>query len=624
MMRVQELFPPSNKDQLPVSSVQCGASREYCIRAQKRRQELAVLRRRHTLLWLAVAPTIAAGCVAVYAFFAHLLAPGWLLLPILIVYGLLRKITENSRHYAHVDRIVSYCEAGLARLSGKWRGQGNDGQEFEKEQQGHIYASDLGLFGSGSIFELLCTAPTGVGRATLADWLLHGSTIDLVLARQEAVRELSALVDFQEQWASAGASLQESDSSALRDWTQATPAPFTPGLRLVALLLPLAVAFTVVFATLRTTTQIYFWAAPLTVLLLLESIVAALYWRKSRKSAAGATLAALELSLMGPWLELMETAMLQSPLLISLQSKLKKSPISASREIRRLARLVQLKDLRQSDPGLFLAPFLFGTNVAARIEDWRLKNYVEIRSWLDALGEFDALLCLARHHFENPTWSFPVFRSSNKPLLHAESVGHPLLEPEARVPCNVALDVSAQLMIVSGSNMSGKSTLLRSVGLNAVLAFAGAPVCASRFELSWMQVACSISIQDSLQENKSRFQAEVERLKDVIDAARKTGVLFLLDEMLGGTNSQDRLFGARAVIQELLSTGAIGLITTHDLALTEISNGFNSHVRNAHFEEHYEDGQMRFDYILRPGVLSRTNGRNVMAALGLLGDMERA
>lgn len=623
MLRAQKLFPPATNHQLSLTTVQSRAFQKYCARAQKRRQEAAELRRRHVIFWLALATTIVLGCVAAYAAFRRLLAPAWLLLPILIVCGLLRRIGENSRCYGRVDRMIAYYEGGLARLSGKWRGQGDDGEEFEKEQQGHIYASDLGLFGSGSIFELLCTARTGVGRSTLADWLLHGSSVDVILRRQEAICELSTLIDFQEQWASAGAMLEHADSSALRDWTRTTPARLTPILRVLALLLPAAIAVTLIFAALGVTTQIYLRMAPLLVFLLLEGILAAWYWRRTRTGAAGATLAALELSLIGPWLELMETTALQSPLLISLQSKLKKSPALASREIQRLATLVWLKDLRQSDPGLLLAPFLFGTNVAASIENWRLRNHAEISNWLDALGEFDALLCLARHYFENPSWTFPVFRSGSRSFIEAESVGHPLLDPEARVPCNLALDDSAQLMIVSGSNMSGKSTLLRSVGLNTVLAFAGAPVCASRLELSWMQVACSISVQDSLRENKSRFQAEVERLKNVIDAARKNNLLFLLDEMLGGTNSQDRLFGAKAVIQELLSTGAIGLITTHDLALTEISNNFNNHVRNAHFEEHYQNGQMRFDYILRLGVLSRTNGRNVMAALGLLGDVER-
>lgn len=172
--------------------------------------------------------------------------------------------------------------------------------------------------------------------------------------------------------------------------------------------------------------------------------------------------------------------------------------------------------------------------------------------------------------------------------------------------------------MVSGSNMSGKSTLLRSVGINSVLALAGAPVRAVRLQISPLQIGCSISIHDSLLQSKSRFQAEVERLKWILDLPRTGNVLFLMDELLGGTNSSDRLFGARAVIRQLAERGAIGLVTTHDLALTEVVNALDGRAINVHFDEHYENGQMVFDYRMRPGVLTRTNGSNVMAALGLV------
>jgi DNA mismatch repair ATPase MutS len=166
--------------------------------------------------------------------------------------------------------------------------------------------------------------------------------------------------------------------------------------------------------------------------------------------------------------------------------------------------------------------------------------------------------------------------------------------------------------------MSGKSTLLRSVGVNSVLAFAGAPVRAARLIISPLQIGCSIAVQDSLLQAKSRFQAEVERLKWVLALSRSSKALFLLDEVLGGTNSNDRFLGARAFIEQLAGNGAVGLVTTHDLALTEVVKAFEGRAINVHFEEHYENGEMRFDYVMRSGVLTRTNGLNVMAALGLL------
>ena len=175
-----------------------------------------------------------------------------------------------------------------------------------------------------------------------------------------------------------------------------------------------------------------------------------------------------------------------------------------------------------------------------------------------------------------------------------------------------------QLIIVSGSNMSGKSTLLRSVGINAVLAAAGAPVCATRLEISPVQIGCSISIHDSLMHGKSRFQAEVERLKRILDLSNRGNLIFLLDEVLGGTNSRDRYLGAEAVIEQLTGNAAVGIVTTHDLALTAMVKTLDGRAINVHFEEHYQDGEMRFDYRMRSGVLTRTNGLNVMAALGLL------
>jgi len=203
--------------------------------------------------------------------------------------------------------------------------------------------------------------------------------------------------------------------------------------------------------------------------------------------------------------------------------------------------------------------------------------------------------------------------------FEAEALGHPLLDRRTCVRCDVRLGAQeTQLIIVSGSNMSGKSTLLRSVGLNSVLAMAGAPVRAARLQISPLQIGCSIAVHDSLLQAKSRFQAEVERLSLILAFARTNKLLFLLDEVLGGTNSADRLFGVRAVIQQLIASGAVGIITTHDLALTEVAKDLGGRAINVHFEEHYEDGEMRFDYRMRPGVLTRTNGINVMAALGLL------
>ena len=253
------------------------------------------------------------------------------------------------------------------------------------------------------------------------------------------------------------------------------------------------------------------------------------------------------------------------------------------------------------------------------IESWRQQNRTGVVQWLDSLGQFEALLCLARYYYENPDHTFAILSPESSPMFQAEGLGHPLLDRNTCVRCDIALEAkSTQLIVVSRSDMSGKSTLLRSVGLNCVLALAGAPVCAARIQISPLRIGCSISVHDSLLHAKSRFQAEVERLKWIIALSRTHSILFLLDEMLGGTNSADRLFGARAVIEQLAANRAIGFVTTHDLALTDVVRTLDGRAINVHFEEHYENNEMRFDYRMRPGVLARTNGVNVMTALGLL------
>lgn len=240
-------------------------------------------------------------------------------------------------------------------------------------------------------------------------------------------------------------------------------------------------------------------------------------------------------------------------------------------------------------------------------------------NWLESLGQFEALLCFARYYYENPDHTFAVLKPRSGALLEAEAMGHPLLNRTSCIKCDLRLGAQeTQLVMVSGSNMSGKSTLLRAVGVNSVLALAGAPVRAARFHISPLQIGCAIVVHDSLLQSKSRFQAEVERLKLIIALSRTNNMLFLLDEVLGGTNSNDRYFGARAVIEQLAGNGAVGLVTTHDLALTEVVKVLDGRAINVHFEEQYEDGEMRFDYRMRPGVLIRTNGLNVMTALGLL------
>jgi DNA mismatch repair ATPase MutS len=258
---------------------------------------------------------------------------------------------------------------------------------------------------------------------------------------------------------------------------------------------------------------------------------------------------------------------------------------------------------------------LFDLHVACRLEDWRRISGASVARWLEAVGEIEALGSLANYCHGRPDHVFPEFVAES-PCFEADSLGHPLLQ--SAVTNDVAITGPLQVLIVSGSNMSGKSTFLRTVGVNAVLAQAGGPVFATRLRLSPFSVAASIRILDSLREGRSGFYAEILRLKQIMDTAQDRGpALFLIDEFLHGTNSHDRLVGASAIVRGLVDRGAIGLITTHDLALTNIAASLDSRALNVHFQDYVENGRLHYDYKMRPGVVARSNAIELMRSIGL-------
>jgi len=258
-------------------------------------------------------------------------------------------------------------------------------------------------------------------------------------------------------------------------------------------------------------------------------------------------------------------------------------------------------------------PCLWTIQTAMAIEAWRSENGRYIERWLDAVAEIEAISSLANYSYEHPDDPFPAFQEGA--VFDGESLGHPLLADTRCIRNSVTLRPPLQLYVVSGSNMSGKSTLLRAVGINAVLALAGAPVRAARLSLSPLSVGASIRTMDSLEEGHSRFMAEILRLKQILELPRPA--LFLLDELLGGTNSHDRAIGAEGLIRSLLARGAIGLATTHDLSLSRVADDLAPSALNVHFEDRLEGGQLVFDYRMRPGVVTRSNALDLMRAVGL-------
>lgn len=320
-------------------------------------------------------------------------------------------------------------------------------------------------------------------------------------------------------------------------------------------------------------------------------------------------------------LALIEREAFEAPRLIGLRDRLVAEGRRASDEMAALQRIVGFVDARNNEVFRFLvAPFLmWDVHCTAALVRWRARSGARLRGWLDALGEIEAYGSLGAFAFEHPEFTWPEL--APEPTFEARALGHPLIDGGRRVGNDVRLPSSGRALVVTGSNMSGKSTLLRAIGLNAVLGFAGAPVCARAMRLGPSRVATSIRVEDSLEQGVSHFYAELQRLKRVLDRAGESGeappVLFLLDEILHGTNSRERVVGACAVVRQLLARAALGAVSTHDLGITALEEELGGVVENAHFEEQVSGDAMTFDYVLRPGIVKSSNALRLMRAIGI-------
>jgi DNA mismatch repair ATPase MutS len=317
---------------------------------------------------------------------------------------------------------------------------------------------------------------------------------------------------------------------------------------------------------------------------------------------------------------MLEQEHFSAPKLLGIQAALKREGVTPSQAIRRLARIVEYLKHRHN---VMLRPLDIFTFWSAQLlfaaERWQQEFGPAIRGWLALVGEFEALTALSAYAYEHPSDVYPELVPAGQPaLFDAEDLGHPLLPAAKGVRNNLKLGDGLQLIILSGPNMAGKSTFIRCVGVNAVLAQCGAPVRAARLRLTPLAVAASICILDSLSGGISRFYAEIHRIKLVSDMTMgRVPVLFLLDELFSGTNSHDRLTGTEFVVRSMVERGAIGMVSTHDLALARIPESMGERAANFCFEDRFEDGQLIFDYKMKPGIVKASNALALMRSIGL-------
>jgi hypothetical protein len=565
------------------------------------------------------------GLVLVWlVFVSRIIGAWWLALPAVAFVFLLFRYDRVRRAGRKAQRAVSYYEFGLDRLEDRWPGRGHAGQRFLDEN--HLYALDLDIFGRGSLFERLCIARTGPGEDTLASWLRAPAAAEEIQARQESVADLRPRLELREDLALLGAEVPPVDYSALVNWGKAPVLLHGAPLRLLILVLGLfnllAVGtFLLELASVALVSEgLSFRVGSLLVVVAFACSIPVALWLGPRVRQVLDPIEPMgrDLFLLAALLQRIEQEHYTAPRLRELRLALQVEGAPPSWQIGRLAGLV---DWLNSMKNQFFLPIglllLFRTQLAFAVEVWRKRSGPAFGPWLTAIGSLEALNSLAAYAFENPDDPFPQI-VIGPPVFSGEDLGHPLLPRDHCVRNDVCLGGEVQALLVSGSNMSGKSTLLRTVGTNAVLALAGAPVRAGRLRLTPLAIGATLRIQDSLLAGRSRFFAEISRIRQILDAAAgPLPVLFLLDELFHGTNSHDRGIGAGALLARLLASGAIGLVTTHDLSLTRIADTLGASVRNVHFADQFVDGKMTFDYKMRPGVVPHSNALALMRAIGL-------
>jgi len=588
---------------------------EYSKRLESYQALVAAKNRVHIRVGNAKLAVVAAGLLLAWLSLArHALASYWLLAPIALYLALAIFHERTLRARARAETAAAFYRKGLARIEDRWSGTGQSGARFRDEN--HVYADDLDLFGPGCLFELLSTARLPMGENWLANWLRAPSPKPGILERQTLIAELRGKLDLHRDLAVTGEELRARlNPESLTTWAEAQSLLPSGLWRVVAALLAIAAtaAFLFYFST-----QMY-W--PFLGVLILELLFRRWLLRPAKAVIERLHCNAEGLLLFSEILQRLEREPFTAPRLQGFANQLTHGGHPASQSIRKLARIVYWIDAHHS----LLAhidelQLLYTVQVGFAAEAWRRRWGSKMSAWVDVAGEMEALLSLATYSFEHPADPFPEFLEAQNSQAHFDSqdLGHPLIPAAKCVRNSVRLDQDTRVLLVSGSNMSGKSTLLRVVGINTVLAMAGAPVRAKSLRLTPLAIGTRIRSTDSLQEGRSTFYTEILHLRRVFDLTKETDpLLFLFDELLEGTNSKDRRIGAESLIRHLLERRAIGMVTTHDLALTEITAALGHSLRNVHLEDQIENGKMKFDYKLREGVVAKSNALELMRLIGL-------
>ena len=584
--------------------------RERLSALDRERSVVIARRTRHRIFLL-----VSAALFLAFGLRSHSSLPQWALaLPILAFLGALPSYVGLQNELIRIQRLQSFYDTSLSRIDGTSPQSGHTGEEFYSSS--HLYAHDLNVLGPNSLFGLLATTRTGIGRGGLAHLLLDPVTADEIHERQQCTQELAPLTALREQLTLLGPSrFQDASSTTFDSWLEDPPPHFNRAISPTLIL----ISFAVITLLLSVLFQLIAWTTALPYLLICFTLQAILFLsvRSRVLPFLNASHIASETLLFADGVELLLKQRFTSPRLQRLQQALRE-PSPALPALRRIYHQFTLVEQLKKEYAVVLSIlFSSGTHAAIGIARWKRTYAVAMKQWTRSWAEFEALCAVANYAFEHPQDTYPTLAPQTEPLqFHATALGHPLLSSSTCIRNDISLDDAMRFYLISGSNMAGKSTLLRTIGLNAVLAYAGAPVRAASLRLTHVTIGASLALTDSLADGKSKFLAEVERLSAILTASKQGSTLFLIDELFSGTNSHDRAIAAEAVLRDLLLNRSIGALSTHDLALTALATPHN-HGINVHMASPNPQDPLAFDFLLKPGVNPSSNALAIIRMMGI-------
>ncbi len=522
--------------------------------------------------------------------------------------------TDNKKIISHTQQLIQINIDELTALSG-------NSTHFEDgaihQPHAHDYANDLDLFGKASLFQYINRTASEMGSQTLASWLLAPAEEIIVLQRQQAIKELSSKTPWRQELQALGKEkrIYLSTKKRLQEWIdEKTIFIQQPFWLLLQIFIPLLMVSTIglnYFDILSNPTRNYFLLFSAALAYFISKKAIPLHHQLSKMSA--------ELSVLADSIQLVENTDFQSELLQKLKHSYSIQKGKASEELKQLEKILARMDYRLN-PVIFIPLTIlvqWDLQQVIALEKWKKRNQQNISAWFDTLGELEAVSSLSNLHFNHPDWCFPELRKEHF-SINGIKIGHPLINKSKRVNNSITISESGKLMLITGSNMAGKSTYLRSVGINVVLAMAGSVVCAKSLSLSPVQLITSMRIADNLEENTSTFYAELKKLKTVIEKVNAQEPIFiLLDEILRGTNSLDRHTGSVALTKQLIKQKAAAIIATHDVELAKIEDDFPDNILNYHFDAQVNKEELYFDYSLKAGICHSINAYILMKKIGI-------